>query len=186
MTNTDFTPKPVPKPSANSKLAEIWAVADKHGIKSFDNYAQIRSVAETIKDTFCKWLDNSEGPCVFLVPPEGPFRAENYQSGAYSVSGTGYLPLKPMTFGLAVRISQDKDYMRLVLHCRKEGEIMKISIGEESPISLELPIDETRLEPVFEQLHSHILHFFQDAIDRYDEGDYGTSAIGFDILRVEE
>ena len=76
--------------------------------------------------------------------------------------------------------------MRLVLHCRKEGEIMKISIGEESPISLELPIDETRLEPVFEQLHSHILHFFQDAIDRYDEGDYGTSAIGFDILRVEE
>ena len=131
MTNTDFTPKPVPEPSADSKLAEIWAVADKHGIKSFDNYAQIRSVAETIKDTFCKWLDNSEGPCVFLVPPEGPFRAENYQSGAYSVSGTGYLPLKPMTFGLAVRISQDKDYMRLVLHCRKEGEIMKISIGEE-------------------------------------------------------
>ena len=186
MTETSLTPRKDPKPSADSKLAEIWAVADEHGIKSFDNYAQIRSVAETIKDTFCKWLDDSEGPCVFLVPPEGAFRAENYQSGAYSVSGTGYLPLKPMSFGLAVRISEDKDYMRLVLHCRKEGEIMKIAIGDKSPLAIELPVDESRLEPVFEQLHSHIIHFFKDAIDQYDEGDYGTSAIGFDVYRVEE
>lgn len=174
------------KPAENSKLSEIWTVAEEHGLKSFENYAQIRSVAETIREMFCKWLDVSDGKCVFLVPPEGPFRAENYQSAAFSVAGTGYLPLKPMSFGLAVRISRDKDYMRLQIHCRKEGDIMKISIGDKRPMAIDLPVDENRLEPVFERIHSHILHFFQDAIDQYDEGDYGTSTIGFDIFRVEE
>jgi len=75
-----------------------------------------------------------------------------------------------------------------LFHLRARLEQKTINLGPilYQGLSLELPIDETRLEPVFEQLHSHILHFFQDAIDRYDEGDYGTSAIGFDILRVEE
>jgi len=186
MTETPFHTKHDMKPTEDSKLSEIWAVAEVHGARSFDNYAQIRSVAETIRDTFCEWLDGSDEPCVFLVPPEGPFRAENYQSGAFSVSGQGYLPLKPITFGLAVRISQDKDYMRLKFHCRKEGDMMKVSIGDKRPLALPLPIDETQLQPVFERIHNHILHFFQDAIDEYDEGDYGTSAIGFDIFRVEE
>ena len=82
--------------------------------------------------------------------------------------------------------SEDKDYMRLQLHCQKEGQLMKISIGKESPISVELPLDESQMTPLFELIYDHIMGFFQDSVAQYDEGDYGTSAIGFDIYRVVE
>ena len=170
----------------DSRLSEIWTAANRYGGRSFDNYAQIRSLAETLRDLLCVWLHPGEEPCVFLVPPEGPFQAQNYQSGAFSVSGQGYLPLKPISFGLAVRISENKDYMRLQLHCQKAGQLMKISIGKESPISVELPLDESQMTPVFELIHDHILSFFENSVAQYDEGDYGTSAIGFDIFRVAE
>jgi len=157
----------------SSRLSRIYEAAETYGVRSFDNYAQIRSVAETVCDLLCRWLHQGDERCVYLVPPEGPFQAENYQSGAFSVSGTGYLPLKPISFGLAIRISEDKDYMRLKLHCQKEGELMRISIGKESsPISLQLPLDE--------------ISFFSHSVEKYDEGDYGTSTIGFDIHRAGE
>lgn len=173
-------------PKADSRLSKIWAAAETYGTRSFDNYAQIRSVAETLRDLLCAWLHPGEKPCVFLVPPEGPFQAQNYQSGAFSVSGTGYLPLKPISFGLAIRISENKDYMRLLVHCQKAGDLMKISIAEESPIALSLPLDEAQMEPLFELINGHILAFFQTSVAQYDEGDYGTSSIGFDVYRVAE
>lgn len=186
MTDTPFQTKPDVHPNADSRLSKIWDAAEIYGARSFDNYAQIRSVAETLRDLLCGWLHTGDEPCVFLVPPEGPFQAQNYQSGAFSVSGAGYLPLKPISFGLAVRISENKDYMRLKIHCQKEGELMKISIAEESPIGVELPLNETKMTPLFEQIYVHILGFFQDSVAKYDEGDYGTSVIGFDIYRVAE
>ncbi len=186
MTETPFHTKSEIHPKTDSRLSKIWEAAETYGARSFDNYAQIRSVAETLRDLLCVWLDKGDEPCVFLVPPEGPFQAENYQSGAFSVSGQGYLPLKPISFGLAVRISEDKDYMRLKMHCQKEGELMKISIGKKSPIALTLPLDETQMTPLFELIYNHILDFFNDSVSQYDEGDYGTSAIGFDIYRVAE
>lgn len=186
MTETPFHTKENIHPIADSRLSQLWEAAEVYGARSFDNYAQIRSVAETVRDLLCAWLHSSDEPCVYLVPPEGPFQAENYQSGAFSVSGKGYLPLKPISFGLAIRISEDKDYMRLVMHCQKEGDLMKISIGKESPTALQLPLDETQMNPLFERIHGHILAFFQDSVSQYDEGEYGTSAIGFDIYRVPE
>jgi len=171
----------------SSRLSAIYEAAEIYGVRSFDNYVQIRSVAETVRDLLCKWLHKGDEPCVYLVPPEGPFQAENYQSGAFSVSGTGYLPLKPISFGLAIRISEDKDYMRLKLDCQKEGELMKISIAKESsPIALQLPLDETQLTPLFERIYDHVLGFFSNSVEKYDEGDYGTSTIGFDIHRAAE
>lgn len=186
MSQTPFHTKEDIHPKADSPLSKIWEAAEVYGARSFDNYAQIRSLAETLRDLLCGWLHTGDEPCVYLVPPEGPFQAENYQSGAFSVSGQGYLPLKPISFGLAVRISENKDYMRLVMHCQKEGELMKISIGKESPIAVGLPLDESQLSPLFERIYSHILAFFQDSVAKYDEGDYGTSVIGFDIYRVAE
>lgn len=186
MTENPFPVKKDMKPAEASKLAEIWTAAEIYGDRSFDNYAQIRSVAETVRDLLCQWLNTGDEPCVFLVPPEGPFLSQNYQSGAFSVSGQGYLPLKPITFGLAIRISEDQDYMRLTMHCRKEGDVMKISIGDKRPHALELPLDETRLQPLFERIHKHVLSFFQDSVNEYDEGDYGTSSIGFDLFHVSE
>ena len=76
--------------------------------------------------------------------------------------------------------------MRLQIHCQKEGQLMKISIGKESPIAVELPLDEAQMTPLFELIHDHILSFFKNSVAQYDEGDYGTSAIGFDIYRVAE
>jgi len=110
-----------------TKREEIANAARVYGERSFDNYVQIRSIAENIRDGLCAYLD-PEGPCVFLVPPQGAFAAQNYRSAAYSVSGKGFLPLEPISFGLAIRISGEGDYMRLVLTCRKEGERMYINI----------------------------------------------------------
>jgi len=53
-------------------------------------------------------------------------------------------------------------------------------------MAVTLPLDETQLTPVFEMIYGHILAFFQDSVAQYDEGDYGTSVIGFDIYRVPE
>jgi len=186
MTNTTAKKNQDASSKDGSRLSSIYEAAETYGARSFDNYAQIRSVAETERDLLCRWLEKGDEPCVYLVPPEGPFQAENYQSGAFSVSGTGYLPLKPISFGLAVRISEDKDYMRLKLHCQKEGELMKISIGKESPIPLQLPLDETQLTPLFERIYDHIIAFFSNSVEKYDEGDYGTSTIGFDIHRAAD
>lgn len=186
MTDTPFNTKIDIHPDADSRLSAIWKAADTYGQRSFDNYAQIRSVAETVRDLLCVWLHKGDEPCVYLVPPEGAFQAQNYQSGAFSVSGTGYLPLKPISFGLAIRISEAKDYMRLQMICQKEGDLMKISIAEESPIALQLPLDESQLTPLFERIYGHIFAFFTDSVAQYDEGAYGTATIGFDIIRPAE
>ncbi len=186
MTETPFHTKTSNPPAEDSRLSNIWRAAETYGARSFDNYAQVRSVAETVRDLLCQWLDTGDEPCVYLVPPEGPFQAENYQSGAFSVAGKGYLPLKPISFGLAIRISEDKDYMRLQMHCQKEGNQMKISIAKESAVAVQLPLDEAQLTPLFDRIYNHILAFFKDSVDQYDEGDYGTSVIGFDIYRVAE
>ena len=186
MTKTALDKKNAVNLKADSPLSKIWEAANIYGARSFDNYVQIRSLAETLRDLLCEWLHGGDETCVYLVPPEGAFQAQNYQSGAFSVSGTGYLPLKPISFGLAVRISEDKDYMRLQMHCQKEGDLMKVSIGQESPVALSLPLDETQMTPLFDLVNDHILGFFRDSVAKYDEGDYGTSVIGFDISRVDE
>ena len=103
-----------------TKREEIAAAARIYGERSFDNYAQTRSIAENIRDGLCDYLD-PDGKCVYLVPPQGAFGAQNYRSAAYSVAGKGFLPLEPISFGLAFRISGEGDYMRIVLTCRKEG-----------------------------------------------------------------
>lgn len=166
-------------------LDAIAKAAELYGNRSFDNYAQIRSIAETIRDEFCAWLSPDE-QCVYLVPPEGPFGAQNYRSGAFSVTGKGYLPLKPISFGLAVKISHDKDYMRLKLTCRKEGDSMFISIDKGREIRVPLPTSEKTLAPLFDMIYHHILDFFTHSVDEYDNGDYGSTEIGFDIQRMAE
>jgi len=169
-----------------TKRDEIAAAARIYGERSFDNYAQIRSVAENIREGLCKYLDGGEKPCVYLVPPQGPFSAQNYRSGAYSVTGQGVLPLEPISFGLAVRISGEGDYMRLVLTCRKEGEKMFVSVEEREQKELDLPVSEAALEGLFESLYNHLLSWFEQRVETYDNGNYGSNEIGFNIYRIEE
>lgn len=170
---------------SKSRLDEIAAAAEIYGQRSFDNYAQIRSVAEQIRDGLCAWLDN-EKQCVFLVPPQGAFTSQNYRSAAFSVSGKGFLPLEPISFGLAIQVSSKSDYMRLVCTCRKEGDRMFIQVENNTNFELSLPIEDGDLEPFFEDMFKYLVEWFSGRVEQYDHGNYGTMDIGFDIQRVEE
>ncbi len=168
-----------------SRLEKLAKAAEIYGERSFDNYAQIRSVAEQIRNSLCAYLDNSE-ECVFLVPPQGPFMAQNYRSAAFSVSGKGFLPLEPISFGLAVNISGKGDYMRLVITCRKEGDTMYVQVEDSHTYEAALPLSEETLKHINESLYQHLHHWFTDRVRNYDEGQYGSSDIGFDIQRIED
>ncbi len=167
-----------------TRLETLTKAADIYGQRSFDNYAQIRSVAEQIRDGLCQWLDSAQ-KCVFLVPPQGPFRSENYGSAAFSVAGKGFLPLEPISFGLAVKVSTDDDYMRLVLTARKEGDRMFLSLENGKMLTLDLPTETAGLKAVFETLYEHLLGWFTNRVDNYDNGNYGSTDIGFDIQRAK-
>lgn len=170
-------------PGAEQRIEALTNAAEIYGQRAFDNYAQIRSVAESLRDGFCAWLDNSQ-QCVFLVPPKGEFIARNFGSAAFSVSGANFLPLTPIAFGLAVKISVDDDYMRLTITARKEGARMFLSLENGTMMSVHLPTPDADFTPVFETLYEHILHGFTGAVDHYDNGDYGGTDIGFDIQRM--
>lgn len=170
---------------SGSRLKDLSAAAEVYGQRSFDNYAQIRSVAEQIRDGLCAWLDSSQ-ECVFLIPPQGPFKSENYGSAAFSVAGKGFLPLEPISFGLAVKVSEDDDFMRIVMTARKEGDRMFLSLENGQMLSLNLPTEETELKAIFESLYEHLLNWFNFRVDNYDNGNYGSNDIGFDIQRAEK
>ena len=172
------------KDPERNRFLQISDAANQYGERSFDNYAQIRSVAEQVKDGLCRYLD-SERKCVFLVPPQGPFVSQNYGSAAFSVAGKGFLPLEPISFGLAVRVSESGDFMRIVLHCRKEGEHLYMQVEADRTYDFDLPLNEVELNACLEGLFQYLLHWFKDRVERYDHGSYGSSDIGFDIQRVE-
>lgn len=172
-------------PKSPSRLSKISAAAKIYGERSFDNYAQIRSVAEQIRDGLCEWLDSGK-QCVFLVPPQGPFTAQNYRSAAFSVTGKGFLPLEPISFGLAINISGEGDFMRLVLTCRKEGDKMYIHVDEGNEADIMLPPSEKDLIQFYEKIYEHLMGWFEGWVDQYDNGSYGNNDIGFDIMRVDD
>jgi len=164
-------------------LAKVQAAAEIYGLRSFDNYAQTRSVAERIRDGLCEFLDNGQ-KCVFLVPPQGPFAAQDYGSGAYSVSGKGFLPLEPISFGLAVQVSDLGDYMRIVMQCRKEGSHIYLQIESGLSFDFDMPFNEDDLKHAYEEIYKYLLAWFETRTTRYDDGRYGGSDIGFDIQRA--
>ncbi len=176
--------KPQKKPET-SRFQVISDAANAYGERSFDNYAQIRSVAEKIQAGLCAYMGD-QNKCVFLVPPQGPFIEQNYGSAAFSVSGKGFLPLEPISFGLGIRVSKTGDFLRIVLQCRKEGERIDVQVENNQTYELSLPVKENSLNIVLEGLYQHVLSWFTDRVERYDFGHYGTTDIGFDILRIDQ
>lgn len=173
------------KEDTPSRLDRLAKAAETYGDRSFQNYSQVRNVAETIRDSFCKFLDEEE-QCVYLVPPKGPFAAQNSGSAAFSAWGKGFLPLEPISFGLAVAISKKNDYMRLVLTCRKEGNQVFINVEKRREFELSLPLNDIDIGALMEGLYEHIFDYFQDQVDAFDNGHYGNNDIGFDIQRVSD
>jgi len=167
-----------------SRFLALSDAANEYGARSFDNYSQIRSLAEQVREGLCAYMQHDK-KCVFLVPPQGPFSAQNFGSGAFSVSGKGVLPLEPISFGLAVRVSKSGDFMRMVLHCRKAGDKIFMQIEEDRVYDFDLPLGETELEACFEGLYQYLLQWFTDRVERYDHGNYGSTDIGFDILHID-
>ena len=171
------------KPDADTPLAKIQAAAEIYGLRSFDNYAQIRSVAEQVRDGLCAYLDNGQ-KCVYLVPPQGAFAAQDYGSAAYSVSGKGFLPLEPIAFGMAVQVSTLGDYMRIVMQCRKEGEKIFLQLDQHTTFDFDLPFSDKDLQTAFDGIYKYLLGWFESRTKRYDDGYYGGGDIGFDIQRA--
>ena len=172
-----------PGHARSPRLRALFEIAEEYGQKSFENYALIRSLAETLRDEFCAWLSEEPG-CVYLVPPEGRFSAKNYQSAAFSVAGKGYLPLKHISFGLAVLVSEDKDYIRVQLTCHKEGDVMRVRFEKGEIIEVPLPFTEDDLEPLYVAVYDYVLDFFRNRVKDYDNGRYGQTEIGFDLQRM--
>ncbi|WP_300545898.1 hypothetical protein [Maricaulis sp.] len=165
-----------------SRFDKLAGAAERYGRLSLDNYAIVRNVAENVSAGFCRYLGESKGVCVHLVPPEGPWLPRPYRSGAFSVSGTGFLPLGPIAFGLAVKVSNTGDWIRLVLTCAKKGHHVEVVIAGGPVFDIDLPVEEADLIDVFDRLHAHLVRWFTDAADLYEHGDYGGQAIGFDFL----
>jgi len=170
---------------AESRLDKLAKAAEIYGERSFDNYAQVRSIAEQIRESLCDYL-SEDHQCVFLVPPQGPFNAQNYRSMAFSVAGKGFLPLEPISFGLAVNISGEGDYMRLVLTCRKEGDKMYVMMEDALTFEVALPMEKKSVNKINEALYQHLHSWFNDRVKQYDEGEYGSGDIGFDIQRIDD
>jgi hypothetical protein len=166
----------------NANFDSLVAAAARYGHFSLENYALIRSKAENIAAGFCKFLESKDGPCCYLVPPEGNWAPTSYRSGAFSVSGGNFLPLEPISFGLAVRVSETEDWVRVVLTCAKTGDDMDISIKNGRSLTLPIPLQEEGLQEVYQMLHQHLLDWFNDRADRFEHGDYAGNDIGFDFL----
>ncbi|PHR57137.1 MAG: hypothetical protein COA47_12055 [Robiginitomaculum sp.] len=165
-------------------FSRLVAIADQYGALSFENYALVRSLAERLRDGFCGFLSADDGTCVYLVPPTGPFSPQNHGSAAYSVSGGGFLPLAPISFGLAVRVSKKADWLRVVFHCGVEGGELQIYIEGGDNFDLPLPFDDSAVEQLFEPLYRHIHDWFADRVKQYQQGSYGSREIGFEIINA--
>lgn len=169
--------------SDNSRFDALAAAAERYGRFSLENYSIIRSVAENIQAGFCRYLGEDKGVCVHLVPPEGAWAPRPYRSGAFSVSGSGFLPLGPIAFGLAVKVSTTGDWIRLVLTCTKKGHHMEVVIANGPVFDIALPVQDAEMQALFDRLHAHLVRWFTDAAELFEHGDYGGQSIGFDFLR---
>ncbi|MCW5724899.1 MAG: hypothetical protein KIS81_08060 [Maricaulaceae bacterium] len=169
-----------------SRFSQMAASAERYGELSFENYSQIRSFAERASEGFCAFLrGQGEAPCAHLVPPDGPWVPAPHRSGAFSVSGAGFLPLEPIAFGLAVRVSNTGDWLRLTLTCAKQGPELEVSVSGGRSYSFDLPLRDEQLQEFFQLLFDHIKGWFDDESDHYENGAYGGRGMGFDFAHVD-
>ena len=169
--------------TALTRADALATIAGDYGDRALGNYSQTRNIAQGLRDRLSEHMCD-ERDCVFLVPPSGKFGARNYGSRAFSVSGKGFLPLEPISFGLAVRVSRNKDYIRIVVTVRREGDTIYLTPDTGKPYRVSAPPTEEQYAEVVESLYAYLVDWFASRIDRYDNGSYGNNDIGFDIIRA--
>lgn len=169
--------------STPTRFDTLAIAAGRYGEASLENYALVRSLAEQISTGFCNYLGDKK-KCVHLVPPEGPFSPMEYGSGAFSVSGQRFLPLGAIRFGLAVRVSQTGDWIRVVLSAEKEGPDLDVTVIGGRNFAFRLPIAEDRLQEFFALLFEHLTDWFNDQADHFANGVYGGGGMGFEFIHA--
>ena len=164
-----------------SRFEELVETVETYQALAAENYDRIRKLAEEVRSGFCNFLHSGEGICVHLVPPTGPFEPRAYGDAAFSLPPRGFRMLEPIAFGLAVKVSDGEDWLRLTMQCRKIGDKFSVMIEDGSVYEFSLPLTDADPQPFYQHLYDHILLWFADRIERYRDGDYGTREIGFDF-----
>ena len=165
-----------------SRFEELIQTVETYQALVEENYSRIRRLAEEVRGGLCDYIGAPDGICVHLVPPEGAFEPRPYGDLAFSIPPRGFRPLGPVSFGLAFRVSKQADWLRLKFECRKTGEEFVVGIEDGAQYTFRLPIEEQDSGPFYAHIYQYILGWFQENIDGYREGVYGTRAIGFDLM----
>ncbi len=165
-----------------SRFEELIKTVDTYQALAEENYSRIRRLAEDVRGGLCDYIGAPDGICVHLVPPTGPFEPRAYGDEAFSIPPRGFRPLGPVAFGLAFRVSRRADWLRLRVECRKTGDEFVVGIEDGSSYTFTLPIEEGDAEPFFAHIYQYILGWFEENIESYRVGAYGTRAIGFGLL----
>ncbi|HBH90083.1 hypothetical protein [Ponticaulis sp.] len=168
-----------------SRFDDLVETAKKYQDRAAENYDRIRKLASELKDGFCQYLGTGHGVCVHLVPPVGQFQPKTDLDTAFSIPPRGFRPLGPVLFGLAVRVSEGMDWIRVVMHCHKQGERFMIAIDHGPNYTFKLPLSENDPSEFYDLLYRHITSQFTEAIERYDRGTDARS-IGFDFSDPNE
>ncbi len=166
-----------------ARFDDLVRTVDEYQKLAGENYTRVRKLAEELREGLCAFIGASDGPCVRLVPPTGPFEAKDYGDEAFSLPPAGFRPLSPILFGLAVRVSRSVDWMRVTLECQKIGDSFVARIAGGTDFRLAMPLAENDPEPFYGHVFQHVQGWFQTQIEHYQAGDYGKREIGFDISR---
>lgn len=163
-----------------TRFEELIHTAERHQALAAENYDRVRAIAEHVRGGFCEYLAASDGECVHLVPPAGPYEAKDYGDEAFSMPPKGFRPIVPILFGLAVRVTAT-DWMRVVLQCVKEGEHFTVYVEEDKSHEFDMPLPEDHMvnEVFYDMLHAHLMDEFRDQMEAYEQGEYGGNEIGF-------
>lgn len=174
----------MPDAPLKSRHQLLKDTAAAYGAASLENYARVRSLAERIAEGLCAWLEPDNPPCVYLAPPRGDFSPGDYGSAAFSVSGRGFLPLEPISFGLVLKVSETGDWLRIVVSCMQEGGQMVCRIKDGETFAFAQPVTDTALRDFFGHLYRFAFDWFQERVDLYESGAYGASTMGFELVHA--
>ncbi|MEM8617686.1 MAG: hypothetical protein AAGF20_12240, partial [Pseudomonadota bacterium] len=166
-----------------SRFSELLATVAQYQALAGENYDRVRRLAEELREGLCAHIGSQDGVCVRLVPPAGAFEAKDYGDKAFSVPPSGFRPLGPILFGLAVRVSKGTDWMRVTMECQKIGDTLTTRIAGGEDYDLTIPLKDNDPEPFYDHIYDHVVAWFRTQIDRYEAGDYGRREIGFDFSR---
>ena len=166
-----------------SRFEELTETVEAYQSRAAENYDRIRKLASELKEGFCAFLGSGMGVCVHLVPPTGPFQPRTDLNTAFSVPPRGFRPLGPVLFGMAVRVSKGTDWIRVVMHCHKQGDKFTVHVDQGPSYTFSLPLEDHTPTEFYQILFEHIKSQFTEAIDRYDRGTDARS-IGFDFTEA--